>query len=95
MSVGDNTIAAYAAQLMDLEDMLDQAQGDKKQFFEGAREAHGGDFVKSLKIAVKLERMPAGQREKNEAIDTEAERIRNVIRQGLVRGARTREGADE
>jgi hypothetical protein len=96
MSIGDNTIAAYAAELMDLEDAVDAAQGDKKFFFENAREAHGKDFAKSLKLAVKIARTEPEKLQEAEAVEAEAERFLGIIRQGLAaRGARTREIIEE
>src|SRR5690554_3886575 len=93
----DDAIAAYCAELHDLEDEVERAQEDKKKFFENARDAHGRKFVAALKLAIKTARMDPDKRLQVEEIDAEAERILGIMRQGLhvARGARTREDVPE
>lgn len=93
----DDAIAAYCAELIGLEDDLEQVQTDKKLFFENAREANGRKFVAALKLAVKTARMDPDKRTQAEEIDAEAERILRIMRKGprVARGARTRESEAE
>ena len=76
----DEAIAAYAAQLLDLEADIEALQDDKKDVYANLREAYGKKAADSLKLAIKRHRMDADKREAADEIDAEAERFLTVIR---------------
>jgi len=89
----DETIAAYAAELLDLEADGEAVQSAKKDVYENARETYGKKFARSLKRAVALHRMDADKRTEAEEVDAEAERMLAVIR--APRATRAREIIEE
>lgn len=89
----DETIAAYAAELLDLEADGEAVQSAKKDVYENARDTYGKKFARSLKRAVALHRMDADKRTEAEEVDAEAERMLAVIR--APRATRTREIIEE
>ena len=91
----DDTIAAYAAQLLDLEADLEATQGAKKDVYANARETYGKRFADSLKLAIKRHRMDADKRDAADEIDAEAERMLAVIRAPRATHTRTREIIEE
>jgi len=85
----DDTIAAYAAQLLDLESEIEKKQADKKDVYANARDTYGKLFANSLKLAIKRHRMDSEKLAEAEETDAEAERMAAIIARGLVaRGAR-------
>lgn len=76
----DEAIAAYAAQLLDLEADIEALQGDKKDVYANLRDAYGKRAADSLKLAIKRHRMDADKRDEADEIDAEAERFLAVIR---------------
>lgn len=92
----DDTIAAYAAQLLDLESDIETLQGDKKDVYANARETYGKRFADSLKLAIKRHRMDADKRDAADEIDAEAERMLAIIsRPSAPRATRAREIIEE
>lgn len=85
----DEAIAAFAADLLDLEASIEQGQDDKKAVYASIREAYGKKAADSLKLAIKRHRMDADKREAADEIDAEAERFLSIIR--APRATRTRE----
>lgn len=92
MTLGANQIGAYAADLFDLEEKIDQLQTGKRNLYKAIRDEHGKGEATSLKLAVKLSRMDDGKRSEAEAIDTEAQRMLAIIAKGRAPRA-TRESA--
>lgn len=92
----DETIAAYAAELLDLEADGEAVQSAKKDVYENARDTYGKKFARSLKRAVALHRMDADKRTEAEEIDAEAERFLSIIRSPRApRATRAREIIEE
>jgi hypothetical protein len=92
----DETIAAYAAQLLDLEADLEAMQGAKKDVYANARETYGKRFADSLKLAIKRHRMDADKRDAADEIDVEAERMLAIIsKPSAPRATRAREIIEE
>lgn len=92
----DETIAAYAAQLLDLEADLEATQGAKKDVYTNARETYGKRFADSLKLAIKRHRMDADKRDAADEVDAEAERMLSIIsRPSAPRATRAREIIEE
>jgi hypothetical protein len=79
VSNDDKLIADLAMQLLEIEEEIEEKQGDKKKLYEGARDEHGKKFAASLKLAVKLHRMDNDKRAEAEEIDAEAIRMLAVI----------------
>lgn len=78
--ISDEAIAAYAADLIDVEGRINELQDDKKGTYASVREAYGNRVAKSLKRAVALYRMDADKRTEADEIDAEAERFLSIIR---------------
>lgn len=95
--VGDNTIAAWAADLLALEADIDDLQTAKRDLYTKIRDDHGKPTAASLKQAVKLSRMDGEKRDAAEAIDAEAQRMLAIIEKGsrAPRATRTREIIEE
>lgn len=77
----DDTIAAYAAQLLDLESEIEKKQADKKDVYTNARDTYGKRFANSLKLAIKRHRMDSEKRTEADEIDADAERMLAIIGQ--------------
>lgn len=94
--ISDEAIAAYAADLIDLEGRINELQDDKKATYASVRDAFGNRVAKSLKRAVALHRMDADKRTESDEIDAEAERFLSIIRSPRApRATRTREIIEE
>lgn len=92
----DDTIAAYAAQLLDLEADIEVTQGAKKDVYTNARETYGKRFADSLKLAIKRHRMDADKRDAADEVDAEAERMLSIIsRPSAPRATHAREIIEE
>lgn len=75
----NETIAAYADNLIALEAERDAAQGRIKDVYGNARETYGKRFADSLKLAIKRHRMDADKRDAADEVDADAERMVGII----------------
>lgn len=78
--LSDEAIAAYAAELIDIEAEIEARQDDKKLVYGNVREAYGKQAADALKLAIKRHRMDDDKLAAAEEIDAEAERFLSVIR---------------
>ena len=76
---GDNVIASWAADLLDLEQQINDLQDGKRDLYTSIREDHGRVLADAVKNAVRLSRMDDEKRERVEATDTETERVLRII----------------
>jgi len=78
--ISDEAIAAYAADLIDLEGRINELQDDKKTTYASVRDAFGKRTADALKLAIKRYRMDADKREAADEVDAEADRFLSIIR---------------
>jgi len=94
--ISDEAIAAYAADLIDLEGRINELQDDKKATYASVRDAFGKRTADALKLAIKRYRMDADKREAADEVDAEADRFLSIIRSPRApRATRTREIIEE
>lgn len=92
----DEAIAAYAAELLDIEADIEARQDDKKAVYGNIREAYGKRSADALKLAIKRHRMESDKLAAAEELDAEAERFLGVIRSPRApRATRVREIIEE
>jgi hypothetical protein len=90
--ISDTLVAAYADDLLELDQQIDDLQQSKKRVYEAIRDDHGKKAAKALKIAVTIHAMDSGKRQQAEEIDTEAQRMLAIIAAPRApRATRTRE----
>ena len=96
MSVGDNTIATWCAELGEFENQIEALQTAKRDFYARVREEHGKPLAASLKLAVKLSRTDDEKLRAADEIDAEAWRIVGIIAKSRApRATRARENIEE
>ncbi len=96
MSVGDNTIATWCAELNQFESQIEALQGAKRDFYAKVREEHGKPLAASLKLAVKLSRTDDEKLRAADEIDAEAWRIVGIIAKSRApRATRARESIEQ
>lgn len=78
--MSDDAIAAYAADLIDLEAEIEAKQTAKKDVYANLRDTYGKKAAAALKLAIKRHRMDSDKRQAADELDTEAERFLAVIR---------------
>lgn len=92
----DEAIAAYAAELLDIEADIEARQDDKKAVYANIRDAYGKRSADALKLAIKRHRMESDKLAAAEELDAEAERFLGVIRSPRApRATRVREIIEE
>lgn len=84
MTLGANQIAAYAADLLDLEDQIEALQDGKRDLYKTIREEHGRLEADAIKNALRIVRMDSEKRAKVEATDAETARMVKIIEVGTV-----------
>jgi hypothetical protein len=91
---GDNLIAAWCADLGELDQQIEDLQKAKRDVFKSIREDHGRVLADAVKNALRLSRLTEEQMSTHVEIDAEADRILRIIEasRGRATRVRTREG---